>query len=435
MKKLREIQVEDLFNHKILVYIYFVVVTAFMHIASFEFYGDDNAVRNVLWDNIWEEIKHLDEICVGWSARYIINPFIHIMMHFEYKVWFVLEMIFFVLIFQLIKKHVIKSDRVSHLFILAAMMCTLTFLDYYEIGWIVSTITYIWVSLAFMVSCTTIIKYQKDEPIKWYQAIGYIILTVFAENKEEITVMGMIIFAVAIFMSVKNKKKYALLIVQFCIAAINFLSHLVSPNNQERHDIKTFKGTPEYTFFDNVSIGVSSTIKHIVFEYNYAFLCLVIILILVVWFTTKKLIPRIASFIPLVLWFMTWIPAEFDYFYGSCCVGPRAIITSIIGACALLSVCVCIYYIYGRSDKTIWLITMFVAAVVGRMVIGFANTGWQRYERTYTFLYFVMIILVTILACDIWDKLSYRKKQVLFGVIITMGNIGIFRNLVDLRII
>ncbi len=435
MKKLREIQIEDLFNHKILAYIYFVFVTAFMHIASFEFYGDDNAVLANLKENIWEEIKHFPEVCNRWSGRYIINPFIHLVMHFDYRIWFVIEMLFFVLIYNLIKKYGIKSDRVPHLYILSAAMLTLTFLDYYEIGWRVSTITYIWVTLAYMVGCKTIIKSYNDEEIKWYQLIGYLLLTIFAANKEEISVMGIIIFTAAIIMSVKNKKRYAVLILQLCICVVSFFSHLLSPNNQIRYERKTFKGTPDYGFFDKATIGASSTFRHVVFEHNYEFLCLVIVVILVVWLTTKKLVPRIASLIPFVLWFMTWIPAEFDYFYGTCSVGPRAILVCIIGAVALLAVIVCIYYIYGFGDKFIWLSVVLVAGFAGRMVVGFANTGWQRYERTYSFLYIIMIIVMSIMACDAWDKLSYRKKQILFGIIITLGTVGICKNIYDLGII
>lgn len=435
MKKLREIQVEDLFNHKILPYIYFVAITAFLHIASFEFYGDDNAVLAALRENLWEEITHLHQVCYRWSGRYIINPMIHIMMHFHYSVWFVIEMLFFVLIYQLIKKYGIMSDKVPHLFILSAMMCTLTFLDYYEIGWRVSTMTYIWVAVATMGACVTIIKSQRDEDVKWYQAIGYLLLTLFATNKEEISVMAIVIFFVALVMSIKNKKKYVIIILQLGISVVSFLSHLLSPNNQTRYERKVLVCTPDYGFFDKVTIGVSSTFRHVVFEHNFGFLCLVIVLILVVWFTTKNIMPRIVSLVPLALWFMTWIPAEFDYFFGSCSVGPRAILVSFAGALALLAIIVCLYYLYGKSDKFIWLTTMLISGFAGRMVVGFANNGWQRYERTYTFLYIVMIIVASIIACDVWSKLSYRKKQVLFGIIITLGNAGIAKNLYDLGII
>ena len=434
MKKLKDIMIEDLFNHKAFPYIYFLVVVAFLHIASFEVFGDDYAVLAGLKDNLWLEIKNLPNICNGWSGRYLINPLIYVMMHFDYRVWFCVEMICFVLMYQLIKKYGLMSDKVPHLFVLSAMMCTLSFVDYYEIGWRVSTMTYIWVAASFMVACLTIVKNYKDENIKWYQMIGILLMTIFSTNKEELSVMGIIIFGVALVMALVKKRRYIVFLVQLGISVGNFLWHLLSPNNQARYERKSFYGAHDYGFFDKVTIGLSSTFRHIVFEHNFAFLCLVIVLIVVVWFATKKILPRFLSFIPLAFWFMTWIP-EFDYIFGTCSVGFRAWVVIICGALALLAIVLCMYYIYGKNEKFIWMTTILVAGFAGRVVVGFANTGWQRYERTYTFLYIAMIVVASVLACDIWKNLTYRKKQLLFGVIITLGNFGVMKNIYDLGII
>lgn len=436
MKKLKNLQVEEVFSNKIIPYIYVFIVMAFFHIFCYEVYGDDAGVIMVLRPTFWEEIKFLPNICEGWSGRYIINPFIHLMMHFDYRVWLVLELFFIMSMFNMIKKYCLKSDRVPYLYMLAASMCTLTLLDLYEVGWRVVSITYIWVATAAMVACLTIVKSMKDENIKWYMGAIYLLLTLVATNKEEMSVMFVVIFAVALFVLLREKKKITIVALQFGVCVISFFTHLYSPNNQVRYEMKMVVTAREHTFIDKVIIGVSTTFRHLVFEYNYAFLCFAIIISLAMWLSKKEIVPRLISLVPLILWFMTWIPGEIDYMLGTNTTGgPRIIATIILGVVAVVSICVSLYYLYGWNYRFVWLVTAFVASVAGRFVVGFGNSGWQRYERTYTFLYIVMLGIMAIVACDVWDKLTYRKKQVLFGVIITLGNFGIFKNIIELGVI
>ncbi len=436
MNKIKDIQVEEAFNKKVIPYIYVLAVMSFFHIYCYEVYGDDAGVIMALRPTLLEEIKFLPNICNGWSGRYIINPFIHLMMHFDYRVWLVFELLFIMCMFNLIKKYCLKGDRVPYLYMLAASMCTLTLLDYYEVGWRVVTITYIWVATAAMVACLSIVKSLNDEKIKWYMVPIYLILTLIATNKEEMAVMFVIVFTVALIVSIKEKKKVLTIALQLCVCFVNFFLHLYSPNNQVRYEMKMVVTAREHTFIDKVVIGVSTTFRHLIFERNYAFLCFAIVLAAVVWLSKKEIIPRLISIIPLILWFMTWIPGEIDYMLGTNVTGgPRIIATIILGVVTMIAICVSLYYLYGKNYRCLWLITAFIAGVAGRFVVGFGNSGWQRYERTYTFLYIVMIAITAVIACDVWDKLTYRKKQVLFGIMITMGNIGIIKNILDLGVI
>ncbi len=436
MNNLKDIQVEEVFNKKIIPYLYVLVVMSFFHIYCYEVYGDDAGVIMALRPTLLEEIKFLPNICNGWSGRYIINPFIHLMMHFDYRVWLFFELLFLMCMFNMIKKYCLNSDRVPHLYMLAASMCTLTLLDYYEVGWRVVTITYIWVATAAMVACLTIFKNSNDKTIKWYMVPVYLILTLIAANKEEMAVMLVVIFAVALIISIKEKKKLFVISLQLCACLLSLFLHLYSPNNQVRYEMKMVVTAREHTFVDKIVIGVSTTFRHLIFEHNYAFLCLAIMLVMVMWLSKKDIIPRLVSLVPLILWFMTWIPGEIDYMLGTNVTGgPRIIATIVLGIVAVISICVSLYFLYGMNYRCVWLVTAFVASVAGRFVVGFGNSGWQRYERTYTFLYIVMLAMVAIIACDVWDKLTYRKKQLLFGVMITLGNIGIIKNILDLGVV
>jgi len=435
-KKLRDVQVEELLNHRIIPYIYLFIVMAFFHIFCFEDYGDDVTVLENLCPTVWEEIKFIPSICNGWSGRYIINPFIHIMMHFDYRVWLVFELIFIMGMYNIIRKYGLSNDRVPCLYMLSSSMCTLTLLDYYEVGWRVVSITYIWVAIAAMVACLSIVKSYTDKSVKWYMWIVYLLLTMVAANKEEMSVMFVIIFTVAVVMLIKEKKQVLLVALQTVVCYISLFSHLFSSDNQARYETKMVVAARSHTFIDRAIIGVSTTFRHILFEYNLGFFCLAIVLVLVIWFSKKDIIPRLISLIPLVLWFMTWIPGEIDYMFGTNTTGgPRIVATIILGVIAVLAIVICFYYMYGFNWKFVWMSVVLIAGIAGRFVVGFGNSGWQRYERTYTFLYIVMIAITAIIASDVWDKLSYRKKQVLFGVIVTLGCVGIFKNILDLGVI
>ena len=290
MNKIKDIQVDKLFNNKITPYMIVLAVMSFFHIYCYEICGDDYVVLCIIRPNIWEEIKNIPRICNGWSGRYIINPFIHIFMHFDYRIWLVLELFFLMCIFNMIKKYVICSDRIPFLYMLAASMCTLTLLDYYEVGWRVITITYVWVAISAMVACLTIVKSFNDVEIKKYLWIVYIVLTLVATNKEEMSVMFVLIFTSASIMLIKAKKESRLVIIQTGISYLSLCGHLFSPNNHSRYEIKKVVAAQSHTFFDRAVIGVSTTFRHLLFEYNYGFLCMILIIALVIWFSNKNII-------------------------------------------------------------------------------------------------------------------------------------------------
>lgn len=436
MKKLREIQVEDLMNRSWIPYVYYFLITAFLHIFGYEMYGDDIAMFAFLKDSVWDEFFALNDILSGWSSRFMVNPPIHIMMHFDYKVWLFFEIIIFMVLFRVIIKLTNNEPTVPHLYICASLMCLVVYLDFDEVGWVVTTMTYVWVAVAGFCACLTIKKSYDDKKISWYMYPVYLFLTLYASNKEEVSVMFTIIFAVAVIFSVIKGKKYIMLMLQFLLSITNLFIHLFSGNNIERYEIRTSLFTEKHTFFDKMVIGFTTTLRHIIFEKNFVFFVFCIVLALVVWFSLKKIVPRILSLVPLVLWFMTWVPGEIDYLFGSNVTrGPRVIATAVLGVVAVLSVFICIYYLYGVSDRTVMLVTVLIAGFAGRCVVGFANSGWQRYERSYTFLYLVLIMVACALACDVWHKLSYRKKQVLFGVIVVLGQLGVSKNILETGII
>ncbi len=435
-KKLNEIQVEDVMNKKWIPYVIFFLCTAFLHVFGYNFYGDDWGVYKNLQETPWDELKSLSYIIHGWSSRFLINPIIHFVMHFDYRIWMVIDIALFMAIFHLIRIKYVKSDRIPHLYVLMSLMNIVSYLDFHELGWVVTTITYIWVATAALIACASIENIFADINTKWYMVIVYLLLTVFATNKEEVAVMLFIIFAVATVTAILCKKKWIVLFVQLGISTFSLFYHMLSPNNISRYERKFATHAIYNTFTEKMIIGISTTIRRIFFQRSFVFLAFVIVLILITWFTCKKLIPRIASIVPLVLWFMTWVPGEIDYMFGTNTYsGVRVWATIVLGVIGVLAIFICIYYIYGFNYKLLKMVTILTAGFAGRCVVGFANSGWQAYERTYTFLYLAFVIVGTMMVCDSWEKLSKRKKQILFGVIIVIGQLGFAKNILDIGIL
>ncbi len=434
-KKITDIQVEEIFNKNWIPYVWLVLVTAFLHIFGYIHTGDDYVVKSILKPTIWEEIISMPATLSGWSSRYLVNLFIHIMSHFDYRVWMVFEIIVFVSIYHCMRKYIANAGNVAHLYIIMNLFFVLPYKSLFEVGWITISMTYIWTTLAVLIACFSIKKNYEEIPVKWHMALLYMVITLYASTKEELSVMLTIIFGVALFYFVKHKKSWLLIGIQFLVSVFNVFVHIFSSGNSYRYEVMTradFKG--QHDFFDKIIIGVSATIKNIFLEYNYVSLVFMVVLVIVVWFNCKKIVPRVCSIVPIIiLYFGDKIAGPNEDYVFKIDFNEYAMI--VAGVIAVLSVLVCVIYLYGRSEKSLAIITILIAAFAGRTVVGFGNWGWQAYERTYYFLYFALMFTSSIFVCDMWEKLKKIPKQLVMTILILLGLLSTFINILDVAII
>ncbi len=430
-KKFKDLQVEDIFNRRWIPYVWFLIWTSIIHISGYDHCMDDVFVKSLLQENLWEEIKYLLTTPNGWSSRVIINPPIHYMFHLGPKVWMVCDIVIFMIIFHVMQKYIVNKDNVAHVYIVMSLLSIMPYLSFEDIGWITCTMTYAWTTAAAVVMCLTIKASYEGKKLKWYMCALYLFLTIYATNKEEVSVMFVIIFFVVLIYAIKNKKNWIVIAVQLGISLINVIMHMFAPGNKVRYELATRE---EFLYVHNgiekLFIGMSATLKHVFLEYNFIAFVFCVILAIATWINCKKIIPRLCSLVPFVVLFV-----------GDMIAGPNEDFTFVLdgneyaiivtGIITVLSIFTCIIYMYGKNDKTLLSLTLLTAGFAGRSVLGFASWGWQTYERTYYYLYFVFVLVACIVVCDTWNKIKPKYKPIVMAAILLLGMLGVLINGVD----
>ena len=71
----------------------FLVVIGMLIIHSrYQCTNDDAVLKaTVLKPTVWEEFSSIAHNFTSWSSRVFVNLPIHIMLHFDYKVWMIME--------------------------------------------------------------------------------------------------------------------------------------------------------------------------------------------------------------------------------------------------------------------------------------------------------------------------------------------------------
>ena len=420
----RDIDFEKILYKKYIPYFIFFTLMIFLHVAGYTHFGDDYIVKGILKDTVWDELRQIFSICDGWSSRYLINPPIHVMMHFDYKVWLVFEILMCMLLFDGIRKLCFDTTTVSALYIMMSLLFVFPLEIAVSVGWVVTSMTYIWTSVSAVYGCMTIKKCFKGEKINWYMYLVYILLTLFAANKEELSVMLTIVLGTAVVLAVKNKKQCLILIIQFVAALVSIFVHLFSSNNQARYEELSVKRALNYTAFDKLIIGVSATLRRVIFEHDFVFICAILVCAIAVWKKCGSKLPKVLSVVLILGWLIAGrVEAASD------------IVVIVFGCIAVLGLLVCLYYLYGVSDKFVMLAAVIVGAFAGRVTVGFGASAWSGYERTYTFLYYALIAVSTVVLCDTWKELKCKEKKAVAVGLAIIGILGIGQDVIMLEIV
>lgn len=438
-------------------YIIFGTVMIFYHVAGYEVLYDDIIVADKMPDTFSELISNLDVLTYeNWSSRVLINPLIWIVSFFGVRVWMVLDVLVMLFLFWGINRLLLKGKDVKFTYItLLVFLCFPFYIDV-TVGWVVTTMTYIWPLAAIIAACFTIRNYFDGKKTGKIQAIISIILTLYATNKEELSVMMFVVFLTMFVMSVKEKKLSYVFLMQWLVSAGEIVFHFMSPDNQAR---AVSKGE-SLSVLDKAELGFSATIMHLFDNFSFMTLWLCIFLFLGVCILysgcSKKLykfISIIISGIPLAVWIINCFGEDkqlfglYDrYIYSFEFTGPpfvsegkynslsawlSLVVAIILIACIIASA----VFIFGRNKKTILLLSLLAGGFGGRITAGFCELGWMPLSRTFTFFYFVMVVIIILISYECMNKLKARKRDAFIGLLIGIAMLSVAINIIMLGIV
>ena len=195
---MKENKITDIKNaiQKWLPFICYFAVMLNIHFG-YECRNDDVAlIQETLKESVWQEFSSVIYNFSNWSSRVLVNLPIHIMLHFDYKVWLVIEMVLVVAIMYGLSYIFVVKNNFANNMILAGLLLMFPFEYAVSAGWVTTTMTYIWPIAIGVLACTSIRKYFDGKKIKWYEYILYALATIYAANQEQMSVLLTLTFMI-----------------------------------------------------------------------------------------------------------------------------------------------------------------------------------------------------------------------------------------------
>ena len=437
---MKDKQITDKQNviRKCMPFICYFAVMLIIHLG-YECLNDDAAlIRDTLKDSVWQEFSSVIYNFSNWSSRVLVNLPIHIMLHFDYKVWLVIEMVLVVVIMYGLSYIFVTKNNLTNNMLLAGLLLMFPFDYAISAGWVTTTMTYIWPISMGVLACTSIRKYFDGKKIKWYEYILYALATIYAANQEQMSVLLTLIFATCAIISICEKKTSGVLIMQSVCAVANLLFHMLAPGNGNRSIVEASVRFPDYetlSLMDKLEIGFSSSMYEFVFRYNRVFLFIGIAIVILVFRRYKNVFYRLIAIVPLLSQLLFGIVCQ-RIVEGKFHIGIFAnrllkngtidesnyyrwvtyypiVLLFGVSICLIVSV----YLIFGNSRKSAVALALLFGGLGGRMVVAFSPTVWASSNRTYTVMYFAFIALGIMLANEIDYKALGKKKYILYAIV------------------
>lgn len=422
-------------------YLLYFAIIVFYHVCGYDLESDDRYVTiSLLKPTLREEFPGLvSRSCEGWSSRVLINPLIWILLHLDIRVWGILDIGILMLGFYCVMKlcSCDIGNWIDRMLVFGVVML-FPFDNFTEVGWVVTSVTYAWPLVAGMLACFTVKQFLKREKTSWKWLFPVCLATIFAVNKEELSVTLAIIFLYIVYLSVKERRPAGMIYIQIGIALAGICFHLLNSGNQDRSGI--FTEELHMTGIDKVIMGFVATLHHLFFyeERNFFFLCMCILIAMVTCLMSGKRWIKVISLVPSIMCAVSMLTGLFALATDSdTWRDSRLILPALFGSIGIICILLCMYEIMDDRRQFEIAFVLLLAGFAGRMTVGFSGIGLSSFVRTYTFLYYIILGVVAclLIRCEECVRVSVRKKMLLNRVVMWLGIISLVRNIFALAIL
>ncbi len=414
--------------------LYFIILLLY-HVLGYESYGDDVEVVQNLKPTITEELLHARASFTGWSSRFIINPLIWVLFHFDIKVWGICNIAMMLLGLYCVMIFSSACKEKENVWLALALVLLFPFEIITDVGWVVTSVTYMWPLVSGLLSCFTIRDYFTNGKKCNKYWIPICIATLFAVNKEELSVTLAVIFLFMSIVSIKDKKIMPLIYVQMIIAVSSVAGHLLSGNNEMRYAV--YSGADDLSLADKIIMGFISTLHHLFFSRNYLFICFCVLLCLQCCLSGQKMVVRILSLIPVMITVLSAGTGVYLMVLKQCkdYHDVKLITPVIIAALGIVCIMICLYELLGNTMRYWMIFVSLAAGFAGRMTVGFSGKGFGAFERTYTFLYYIIILTLVAVLVTGEHKLTDEKRKIMDTALFLMCILSVMRCVFEINII
>lgn len=441
---------KKILKSKYLPFIIFGIILFIIHIPIIK-NNDDLWFQNIL--NEQSITSFSIQRYNNWSSRTIIEAVLIILSNTNVSlfIWKILDILMFELLAYSIYKIFLKGHNKSILlsWILVFGILTIPVSILNGAGWIATTTNYLWPLALGMYVFTIIRKKCNSEKIKWYEAVTYIVATIYATNQEQMAaIMFGIISIYFIYIITKKQVKQNIdisIIVIYLITITNLVIILLCPGNKVRKIQETQNWYPiyeTYGVFSKIQLGITSMMRYIIIEGRMVFIIFTGIIAYFMLITDNSVCKKVLGIFP-------FIGATFVNLFGNLTMKiypgfiellniynkEELIINSsnvmqkhlYIPILFYLFIMICIiidlYLIFNNTKKGKFIVIIFLAGLASRIIIGFSPTVFASGERTSFYLYYSFVIIGLLIIKEMIDKKINIKNLSSIYIVMSICNI------------
>ncbi|MGV8906545.1 MAG: DUF6056 family protein [Acetobacterium sp.] len=355
---------------------------------------------------------------------------------------------YFLLPFMVSKLFVFENNWENNWIIVFLLACVpfITMMD--TAGWVITSIHYLWPLILGLVALYPLKKIYFEEPIKWYETVFYVMVTIFAANMEVMAVIIMTFYIIFTLYFIYQKRITGFIIFQTVLTMANMVFILTCPGNALREVAETASRFPEYANFGLIEkMALSATSTLICIDQNFILLVVLGMAWIFSWNQYKTLLPRIIGFMPFVFALLinaarvVMLSPKFAYFFNSLTgvnsvdlINPKSLMNVIPGIshyiilsfmvifAGLLMLMTCVLF---KDSKKIGIAVLVMGSgIMARVVMGFSATVYESGARTFLFTYIALAIYGLLLYLEFKPDLSEKRQKILVAALCIIAIMG-----------
>lgn len=381
----------------------------------------------------------------------IIIEFAMVMLVSHRVVWTIGNMGMILLFSRCVSLYFPAEDLRSKNWMIVCLMFIFPFCITGSTGWVVTSMNYLWVPALGLYALLPLYKSYYNYEIKWYEYFFCTLALLYAANEELMCIVLSGMFLVgSVYLAFKKKFSwYVFLQTLICIGGVILI--LTCPGNAARSVYEIGDKFPSFlqmSFFQKIELGYSSTLYHIIMKPNVLFTVFCALLAIALFFRTGNRVIRTIGMIPFVStlflgmfgsvmseifpWITKVKNALTQYGTGATFSSLHSLFPDALLGGIVLCILLGLYESFERKESGLLAVLIVLLGLATRFVMGFSPTIWASGERTFSILYFSLIVCSIMLFNQIAKCGSSRFLRVLFAVISSTAVLSYINTLTSL---
>lgn len=397
------------------------------------FHGDEYYYADILNQMSLEDF--VKTYYTSWSARIILDVIAAVVLHFPFLVFKCINT--FVIMSEcvlIIKLAEIDKEQIFAKFSVCGLVCILPYHCFFDAGFAVTSIYYIW-SFAAGMFAIYVCREERKRGFSFIRTVLGMAAVLIACNMEQVAVIVFGILVLYNLMVIKGRKINYSALAEMAIAVAGVLFTILAPGRQLRFESEVNHSFPEFhmlSFFQKTDMGLSTTLENVIYSGDFIWMAIAILMIIVM---VSKRMPTIYHVIgiapaiciialgPLQAVVLQLYPGlgkiiNAAGYYGIIDLNnfelrnkwiPLFFIV-IFEVTFLLSVYLC----FKNKNKSILLAGLQVLGLASRIAMGFSPTVYSSGNRTFYPMWMAGVILGAFLVNEIEDVVKRKWIGICF---------------------